>query len=272
MIGKWAAAWRGHGLVEDHFAGANSTRRDRRMWQHLADCEPCRAQYHVHALCEASAGDGDAHAQARLARGIFSGATLAGGRPIRALISGFGLTALAAGVAALLLVPRLRHETLNDALKGTMAERGGAAEPAEQAALPAITIFRVVPPAPPARAGAVVHASEALAFAYTNPPGAGFSRLMIFAHDQAGHIYWYWPAWRDPATTPVAIPITPAAAPVELGEAVSHALQPGALTLTALFTDRAYDVRAIEAAVTAGPDALAQLSGRIVNQQVEVLP
>jgi hypothetical protein len=118
----------------------------------------------------------------------------------------------------------------------------------------------------------VVHAGEALAFAYTNPTDAPYARLMIFAHDDAGHVFWYWPAWRDPSASPAAIPISAAAAPVELGEAVKHPLPAGPLTLTALFTNQPYDVHQVEAAVAGGAAALAALQGRVVHERVEVLP
>jgi hypothetical protein len=261
-LAAFISQWRGHGLVEGHFAGANGPGADRRMWQHLRRCETCRVHYRAHALCEAidGDGDGDARAQERLARGLWRPRSAPAARVWLAA----ALATLAAGTAGLLFVPHLQQQQ-----RGGFQDRGGAAVVEGG---PAITLYRVAPPGPPERAGAVIHAGEALAFSYTNPLQAGFSHLMIFAHDDAGHVYWYWPAWRDPAATPTAIAITPAATPVELGEAVRHPLRPGALTLTALFTNHAYDVRAIETALVDGDAALAALDGQLVHERVEVLP
>jgi hypothetical protein len=258
--------WSGHHLVEGHFAGANGARADRRMWRHLRPCEDCRVQYGTHALCEAAAPDGDQRAQDRLARAVFAPV------PAPRIWLGVG-AALAAGAAALLLVPHLAGQST---VQSGMQERGGAVVAADSAdrAGPTIALYRVAAAGSPERAGAVIHASDALAFSYTNPADgdAGFSHLMIFAHDSAGHVFWYWPAWRDAAATPTAIAITRGKAPVELGEAVRHPLPPGGLTLTALFTNQAYDVRQVEAALAGGAAGLAALHGRLVHEQVEVLP
>jgi hypothetical protein len=156
-------------------------------------------------------------------------------------------------------------------------ERSGSGEIAASPTAPAITVIRLPAAGSPARAGAVVHADEALAFTYRNPPAAGFRYLMIFARDPAGHLYWYWPAWRDPdAVAPSAVPITASEAPVELREGVRHPLAPGPLTLHALFTAQALDVHAVEAAARegdAGLQALVERSrGHLVQERVEVLP
>jgi hypothetical protein len=255
--------WSRHHLVEGHFAGANGARADQRMWRHLRRCADCRVQYGTHALCEAAAPDGDQRAQDRMARALF--APVSAPRPRIWLGAG---AALVAGAAALLLVPKLTRPPADEA---GFHERGGA-HPA--GAGPSIALYRVAAAGRPERAGAVVHSGDALAFSYTNPSDgeAGFSRLMIFAHDDAGHVFWYWPAWRDPAAAPTAIEIAPAATPTELGEAVRHALPPGGLTLTALFTNQAYDVRQVEAALAGGAAGLASLHGRLVHERVEVLP
>ena len=255
--------WDGHGLVEAHFAGQNGSWADRRMWRHLGRCEPCRIRYRVHAMCEAAEADGERRAEERLGRGLFA----------RRLALGTKFTlaaALLAGAAALVIVPRLRGDLGPDP---KFAARGGEEAAAGEATPgPTIALYRVAPAGPPERAGAVIHAGEALAFSYTNPPEAPFSHLMIFAHDDAGHVFWYWPAWRDPATSPTAIAITAAAAPVELGEAVKHPLAAGGLTLTALFTNQAYDVHVVEAALAGGAAAMSALQGRLVHERVEVLP
>jgi hypothetical protein len=40
-----------HGLVDWHFAGTSAPGDDRRLFQHLRGCEPCRRRYRAHALC-----------------------------------------------------------------------------------------------------------------------------------------------------------------------------------------------------------------------------
>ena len=261
---SWGAL-RGHGLVEGHFAGANGTRSDRRMWRHLRRCETCRVRYRTHALCEAIQSDGEQRARERLGRAAFA--------PRPRALPLVTLAALAAGAALLLLVPRLQQRSGFHESSGFHARSGlqGSAGVAEG---PAITLYRVAPPAPPERAGAVVRAGDALAFSYSNPPEQAFTHLMIFAHDDAGRVFWYWPAWHDPASNPGAIAIAPARSAVELGrgEAVKHRLSPGGLTLTALFSNRVHDVRTVEAALAQGETGLAALEGQLVHERVEVLP
>jgi hypothetical protein len=256
--------WARHDLVERHFAGSNGPAADRRMWRHLRGCSACRSQYRAHALCEAAEGDGDQRAQERMARALFAPPA----RPARLWLGlGSGVAVCAAALLIIPALPALRSQRESAQFR----ERGGAA-PAAVVPAPVLTVHRVAAPGRSERAGAVIHAGDALAFSFTNPTAAAHTHLMIFAHDGAGHVFWYWPAWRDPASRPTAITIPPADAPVELGEAVKHDLAPGELTLTALFTDHAYDVRQIEAAVARGEAGLRGLQGRLVQERVEVLP
>jgi hypothetical protein len=118
--------------------------------------------------------------------------------------------------------------------------------------------------------GAVVRAGDGLAFSYRNPPATKASHLLVFAVDQGGRIYWFWPAWTDAASDPQALAVPASDAPVELAEAVRHPWPPGRLTVHALFARRPYRVREIEAAVAA--QGLAALDGVLVSQPLEVLP
>ena len=59
--------------------------------------------------------------------------------------------------------------------------------------------------------------SDELSFAYTNR--AGFRYLLVFAVDERGSVFWYYPAWTDASATPSALPITTSTALVELPEA-----------------------------------------------------
>jgi hypothetical protein len=246
-----------HVLVERHFAGelVNARWSEKRMWRHLRACEPCRSRYRTRAMLEAMEPGAEDLARMRLGGGVFART-----RPLLPALTLAG--ALAAGTAALALIPRT-HEQFQ--------ERGGAGAVAGG---PSITVVRIPANGSPVRAGAVVRADEALAFTYRNP--GAYRYLMIFARDERGQIYWYWPAWRDPAQTPTAVAITPSDAPVELREGVRHPLAAGALTLSALFSNQAFDVHAVEGAAREGEAGLQALAARsdshLVQERVEVLP
>jgi hypothetical protein len=261
--------WSAHGLVERHFAGEVGRWSERRMWRHLRGCESCRSRYRTRAMLEAMEPGAEDLARMRLGRGLFTRR-----RPLLPALTLGG--ALVAGTAALAVIPRLPptpHTPTTAADEAGFRERSGAGA---ETAGPSITVVRIPESGSPTRAGAVVHADEALAFTYRNPSATAFRYLMIFARDESGHVYWYWPAWRDPAQAPAALPITAADTPVELREGVRHPLAPGALTLSALFTNQAFDVNAIEAAARggqAGLQALAtQSQSQLVQERVEVLP
>jgi hypothetical protein len=237
-----------HALVDRHFAGSASASEDRRMWRHLPGCERCRKRYRALTLLESLDGDGGERARQRMARAVFAPAPP---RRTIALLAAVG----AAALVLLVALPRDRFRA-----------RGGEEIPV--ASQPALAIFRVPPGGTPERVGAVVRAGDALAFSYVNPAGAPY--LLVFASDEAGHIYWFWPAWTAAASDPAALPIQASAAPVELAEAVRHPLGPGRLTVHALFARQPYHVRAVETALVSG--GLGTLEGVLVSQPLEVLP
>jgi hypothetical protein len=239
-----------HRLVEDHFAGRASAAADRRMWRHLPGCDACRGRYRALSLLESLEPDAGARARDRLARAVFAPRP----RP-RAIYA----AALAAAAALVLLVALPREQ---------FKARGGA--PADTAARPSLSIVRLRPDGAAERVGTVIHAGDSLAFSYLNPPEIAASHLMIFAVDQTGHVYWFWPAWTSAAGDPAAISVAASAAPVELAEAVRHPVPPGELVVHALFARRPYHVREIEAAVAA--HALGTLDGTLVRQTLQVMP
>jgi hypothetical protein len=232
-----------HTLVDRHFAGAGSPRADRRLFGHLRSCAPCRARYRAHALIEELGGD---PGRTRLARGIF-----APPRPVRPWL----IVGLAAAAVLLFLVPRERSP---------FQVRGGVSD-----MRPAVTLYRMGAAGVPERTGAILKAGDALALSYLNPTARAHSHLMVLATDDRGRVFWFWPAWQDPAANPTAVPIVPGDAPVELGEAVRQPLAPGRITVTALFCDRPVTVREAEAALAAG--TLSAL-GESWTERVEVLP
>jgi hypothetical protein len=97
----------------------------------------------------------------------------------------------------------------------------------------------------PVALGEVMRASDELAFAFDNPASA--RHLLIFGVDEHRHVYWYHPAWVNPATTPTAVAIP--GGRHELPEAVSHDLDGGVLTLYAVFANEAVSVRELERAL-----------------------
>jgi len=238
-----------HAFVDDHFAGRGTAASDRQMWRHLPGCERCRARYRALTMLESLEPGGNERARDRMARAVFAPV------PRRRAVWGAAL-ALAAAAVLLVALPRDRFRA-----------RGGDPVGGDG---PALSIFRVPAGGAPERVGAVVRAGDGLAFSYSNPATAKATHLLVFAVDQGGRVYWFWPAWTDGASDPRALAIATGDAPVELAEAVRHPLPPGRLTVHALFARRPYRVREIEAAVAG--QGLAALDGVLVTQPLEVLP
>ena len=94
---------------------------------------------------------------------------------------------------------------------------------------------------------------DELAFAYRNPARKG--RLLVFAVDEHGHVYWYHPGWSDAGQNPTAVPISAEPGLHELPAAVLHKFDGERIMIHALFTDRELSVRQIEAAVASAERA-----------------
>src|SRR4051794_18086658 len=166
-----------HGLVDAHFGGNSSPAQDRRLWRHLPRCERCRARYRNHALLESLEPDNVERARVRLGRTLFQSR---GHR--RPWMIGLVLSA-----ACAVLVVGIRRP--DDRFR----ERGGMVAPS---LAPSLAVFRIPPGQPPTRAGAVIQRGDALAFSYVNPR-PDLRHLMVFAADDGGRIYWFWPAFLD---------------------------------------------------------------------------
>jgi hypothetical protein len=246
-VSLWPAS---HALVDEHFAGRASALSERRMWRHLPGCERCQARYRARTLLESLETDADRRARDRLGRALFVAA-----RPRRVVLG----VALVAAAALVLMVALPRNQ---------FSPRGGEVE--SQVPHATLSIVRLLPGGTPERVGSVVHAGDSLAFTYLNPPAVAATHLMVFALTDAGQVFWFWPAWRDPTSDPAALPIASGEAAQELAEAVRHPLGPGPLTVHALFARRPYHVHEIEAAVAA--HRLDALDGTLVTQRLEVLP
>ncbi|HVR62532.1 MAG TPA: hypothetical protein VMU50_11560 [Polyangia bacterium] len=244
-----------HRQVDRHFAGMGTPGRDRRMFDHLRGCERCRARYRIYARLESMTGGGEDEARGRLGRGIFPS-----GARRRLLGAGIGITVACA--AAVLLVARPR----DDGFRG----RGGAGTP--EGGGPALSIFRVAPDGVTRtqRAGGDIRSGEPLAFSFSNPFSKSYARLMVFAVDGSGRVFWFWPAWTNAADDPVSIAISPGSEPMELGESVRHPLTPGRVTIYGLFSQDEHHVREVEAALQHGADGLKALRGYLWSETLDV--
>jgi hypothetical protein len=235
--------------IDAHFAGRIGPAEAQRMFEHLAACSGCRRYFERHQLLAAL----DPRAptvEDRLARGLGIGPRP---RPRWSLWAPLSV-ALAAACLLVLLRP---------VKSGEPVPRGGPL---------ASDLIAVRVPKGSARerlpkSGRLAPTDE-LAFAYVNPEK--YERLMVFATDERGRVYWYYPAWTDPAANPVAIEIRPGDRPSELGEAVAHAFQGRSLTLYGLFLHDAPTVRQIEAQI--GRGTLSSRNGRIVTYHLDVGP
>ncbi|MGC4117528.1 MAG: hypothetical protein QM765_23810 [Myxococcales bacterium] len=216
--------------IDRHFAGTIGPAAERSMREHLGTCADCHAYYGRHLLL-AKLDPRSLGAKERLAKGL--GVSL----PRPNWWAG-GALVLAGATAALLavLAPRLATTTMED---GFTARGSGpvAAPPVE------LQVFQVVAGKAEPVAGRIADESE-LAFAYENRIGR--SRLLVFATDERGQIYWFFPAWQDPAQDPESVAIERTEVPRELHEAVRHRFEGERLTLRAVFTDEVVKVQEVE--------------------------
>lgn len=95
--------------------------------------------------------------------------------------------------------------------------------------------------------GPSITTDEPLAFGYDDRAQPAFTHLMVFAVDGRGRVFWYEPTFDDVAHNPTSIAIAPGAHALD-GQ-TAHALEPGTLTVHAVFSRRPLDVKAVEAAV-----------------------
>jgi len=157
-------------------------------------------------------------------------------KPLKLLAAG-GLVATAAAVLlAVLLWPAEIEGPVQDDFKARSAAGQGRAD--------SLVVYRLAADGTSVRASGAIRADAELAFAYRNP--AGKKRLMVFATDETGAVYWYYPAWQSSGEDPAAVAIEPGPGLVELPEAVRHEVRGARLTVYALFTDRALRVREAE--------------------------
>jgi hypothetical protein len=240
--------------VDAHFAGRGSPPREQAMRAHLVTCQDCRARYDRH-LQLAALDRRSLSFEERMALGL----------GLRRRWPAWTSTAVAAmAVGVVLLVARTRSES------GMQSRAGQAgALVLRLDAQTEIIGFRTGGNAP-ALSGRRLHASEELAFAYRN--GGRWPRLMVFARDENGVVYWFHPQWTDPAADPQAVPIEQDAALRELTTAVSHRFSGQRLSICALGVREPLSVREVEVALKSAPVAALAGKGAVACADVEVTP
>lgn len=216
--------------IDRYFGGRAQPRDGALILEHLETCDTCRDYYERHQVL-AQLDPKGLDIQQRVARSLgmhdaartrFSFAT--------SLTGGLALAAAAVGVLVV-LTPR--------------SEPGFQARGAVTQSRGRVMAYRVASGQQPQQLEGHIRSGDELAFAYENPRAR--SHLMIFGVDDSNRVYWYHPAWTDPQTDPTAIRISPRAGVHELEEAVAHDVHGHELRLFALFSDRAWHVREIEA-------------------------
>jgi hypothetical protein len=230
-------------VIDEHFAGKITPAAERALREHLPTCAQCREYYRRHQVLSDLDPEGLDPRQ-RLARGL-------GLEPRRRSLVYIAVPALAAAAAIALLI--ILWPGVQPAEDG-LVSRGGPAESSPAR----LEVYRVRPGESPERVQEEINATDELAFAYENR--AGKKRLMVFGVDEGGNIYWYHPAWQDPAQKPVAVAIEGGVGIRELPEAIGHSIRGESLRIYAVFTDDPLPVESIEALI------------RGVKERVKVLP
>jgi hypothetical protein len=244
------------GYIDRHFAATISVEDETQLRAHLPGCASCGERYRRHLLL-ASLDRRVPSARRRLARGLgLPVSPRARVWPARALVA-------ATALAALVLIARPRAAERPDvpAARGLGARDVGF-----------IWIYRLANGAAPALVVDHVAPNDELAFAYANPAGKRY--LAIFAADEHGHVYWYYPGWPAGARPPAAFHARAGAGPFELTEAVRHPLDGRRLDLYGVFSDEPLGVDALERA-SAAPRGLPASLGAgavIVRRALEVRP
>jgi hypothetical protein len=231
--------------VDDHFSGRITPAAERALRDHLPTCPECRKYYHRHQVLTDLDPEGIGP-QERLARGLGLDR-----KPGRRRLVWMTAPALVAAAAFALLVIRW---PVAGPEESAVVSRGGKAESSPAR----LEIYQVQSGEPAVRVQNEIGARDELAFAYENR--AGKKRLLVFGVDEGSNIYWYHPAWQDPAQNPVAVAIEGGEGIRELPEAIEHSIRGKWLRIYAVFTDDPIKAKSIEALI------------RTAGKPLEVLP
>jgi len=237
-------------LIERHFALRITPNDEQTMRAHLPSCASCKSYYEKHLqlsyLDPTAAQPMERLGSALGLRPIWNAL------PIRKLATGMSL-ALAA-VALFVYLPNTRKADSVAVGAPAPGDDGFTARGSAVAGTAALAVFEMQGDAPRAlEAAATFSAQSELAFGYRNPSHR--THLLVFGVDSKNRVHWYFPEWTDAEKNPQAVSIRPSAAVHQLPDAISHELAPGPLRLYGIFTNKALDVKTVEAALgPQGPD------------------
>lgn len=91
--------------------------------------------------------------------------------------------------------------------------------------------------------------TDALAVAYENRDDNAFDYLMVFAVDDEGTVFWYYPAHQVEGENPTSVSIRRTDEPVQLPDAVTHELREGPMAIVGIFSHEPLEVDSVEEAV-----------------------
>ncbi len=241
-------------LIDQHFSLRIAPEAERRMRSHLPECAPCKTYYETH-LQLSYLDPAAAQPMERLGSAL-------GLRPfwhvlpIRKLATGMSL-ALAA-IALLVFLPNARKVDPVAVISPASSDDGFTARGSIAAGTAALAVFEMDGDKPRALENAASFSMKsALVFGYRNPGNR--SHLLVFGVDSKNRVHWYFPEWNDAQQNPQAVRIEPSGAVHQLPDAISHELAPGTLRLYGVFTNKALDVQAVEAALGPGGPNRAKL-------------
>jgi hypothetical protein len=249
--------------IDRHFAGRAEPQSERAMREHLATCAACEARYRRHLLLAALDPQAlPARERIAIALGVRRGVERRQRGVASPLVARIGVVAAPLAIAATIAFFVAPNGALRTADSGgfEVGRASGGGEPSDFTArggargdASRVYVYRVTamaddgPAVESARVdeGGEIPERAELAFAYRNPEG--YERLMVFAVDEAGRIYWFHPAWTHAADDPRAIAIAATGDLVELREAVRHPFAPGRLWVHTLFLREGADVPSVRA-------------------------
>ena len=255
--------------VDAYFAGRSSPVRQGRLRAHLCECAACRSRFD--RQLQLAALDPQALPfEERLGRslGLRSHGPFGPRAPWWA--ASVGIVALAAVV--LMVRPASRS--------GSEFQARGAGEPPAlvfSLGAPATDVlaFRTDHSGAPGLQTGQLSGTAELAFAYRN--GGGWQRLMVFARDEIGNVYWYQPPWTDGRDDPGAVTLATGPGLHELPTAVSHDFRGQRLTLCAVVTNQPLSARQVEQQLQLSPGTppaqlLAEAGREAACRELEAVP
>ena len=207
------------------------------MRQHMAGCEECRVLYAALAL--AQGGESTAQRHRRLEAALFGPADEAPAPSLTRRLAPWAGAAAALAVVLVLALPMLSRSPYD------ARSAGGD----ESSRFVSVSCYQHLSADQYQPVKDAISRRGALAFSYTNHSREGFDRLLLFGVDDRFTVYWFYPAWTDPARTPTAYPIR-GGADQRLPDEVTHQYAGQWLRVFALFTlDRSLSVQDVEQAV-----------------------